>query len=112
MDMDKSKMRRAVRSRRGRAGETLAETLVAMLIIGLSSVLFVTMVGAAGRIFQTAKTGYKTICDNVTAAEKQEGDGVTSIGKITVAGTEEGSSSSVEVDVKWYGEEDSVLSYK
>jgi len=108
MDMDKSKTRRVAGNRRGKAGESLAETLVAMLIVGLSSVLFLTMVGAAGRIFQTAKEGYNTICTAVTAAEKQEGGGNSDIGTITVTG----SSGSVNVTVNWYGDKDSVLSYK
>ncbi len=113
MDVDKSKTCRSVRNRRGKAGETLAETLVAMLIIGLSSVLFATMVGAASRIFEKAKTGYDTICADVTAAEMQEeNDKLTeSIGQITVIGTD-----SATVTVTWYrnkdGDTDSVLSYK
>ncbi len=118
MDMEKSKIRCAVGNRRGKAGETLAETLVAMLIIGLSSVLFATMVGAASRIFETAKTGYEEICTDVTVAETmQESSKLTDgLGKITVAGIDSaGASSSVDVEVNWYRnqeKEDSVLSYK
>ncbi len=97
--------------KRGKAGETLTETLVAMLIIGLSSVLFLTMVGAAGRISRNAEKAYKELYGIISAADNKKDAGkvpdTTVIGEITVEGV-----SSVEVDVDWYGSTDYVLSYK
>ncbi len=108
MDMEKSGRRRAAGKRR-RAGETLTETLIATLIIGLSSVLFLTMVGASGRIFRKAEDEYEKVYDKITAADAQEG--VSPIdGSVTV--TVEGAYSPDPVNVEWYGETNYVFSYK
>jgi len=100
-----------VKNRRYKAGETLTETLIAMLIIGLSSVLFLTMVGTSGRIFRKSETAYKDMYDDIAAADLQEAPFLVadsnSIGTITVKG-----SSSTPVEVNWYGKKDYVLSYK
>lgn len=110
--MEKRAGRGAEKNRRSKAGETLAETLIAMLMIGLSSVLFLTMTGAAGRIFRKAEAEYQEIYAEIAAADVRD-DGVfitngkDSIGKITVKG-----SSSTEITVKWYGDTDYVLSYE
>jgi len=109
-DMEKGEERGAVRNRRRRAGETLTETLITILIVGLSSALFLTMVGASGRIFRKAETEYEKIYGKITEADVQstpfsesESD---SIGKIVVKG-----SSEISVKVNWYGNKDYVLSY-
>jgi len=110
MDMERRKRRGAPGNRRSKAGETLSETLVAMLIIGLSSVLFLTMIGASGRIFRKAEKKYEEIYDKISAADLQEGtplDNSASIGKITIKGQD-----SIEFEVGWYGDPDYVLSYK
>lgn len=93
--------------RRGKAGETLTETLIAMLIIGLSSVLFITMIGASGRIFRKAETQYEEVYSTIAAADGQKTP-LSESGKITVTG----SGSPAEFDVKWYGDASYVLSYK
>ncbi len=116
MDMEKRERRGAIRNRRGKAGETLAETLAGMLIIGLSSVLFVTMTGAAGRIFQTAEEKYGKVDEIISDAEEQDAECSDSdgIGKISIrSGISSGiGSGSVDVKVDWYGSKDYVLSYK
>jgi len=107
MDMEKRERRGTVRNRRGKAGETLTETLVAMLIIGLSSVLFLTMVGAAGRIFRKAEKDYEKIYGKISEADAQ----TTSAGDIGEIVVNDGSGE-VKVTVNWYGNKDYVLSYK
>jgi len=114
MNMEKRGGRGVIGKVRCKAGETLTETLVTMLIIGLSSVLFLTMVGASGRIFQRAKARYDVLYTEITAADEQSGTGIGSddIGAITVTGLEP-DATSVTVKVDWYGSEDYyVLSYK
>ncbi len=116
MDMEKRERRGAIRNRRGKAGETLAETLAGMLIIGLSSVLFVTMTGAAGGIFQTAEEKYGKVDEIISKAEAQEQDlaerpPVSDNITIESKGTG-GGSDTVNIDVDWYGSTDYVLSYK
>jgi len=117
MRTNKSINRRGpVRNRRNKAGETLAETLVAMLIIGLSSVLFLTTVLASTRIFQMARDGYRESYELISSAEKM-GTALSGndLGEITVTGM---GSTGVTVDVNWYGsdgddgDENYVLSYK
>ncbi len=95
---------------RGKAGETMVETLVTMLIIGLSAVLFLTMVGAAGKIFRKAEKGYNELYGKIAEADVQEGalpDG-GGVGTITVKG--EGALSTDNFTVDWYGN-DYVRSY-
>jgi len=116
MDMEKRPERGTGKNRRCKAGETLTETLITMLIIGLSSVLFLTMTGAAGRIFRRAELEYGKIYEIISGADVQadSGSGAPSlsdsdnIGKISVIGTE----TTVELKVNWYGSTDYVLSYK
>jgi len=103
------KRRGPVRNRRNKAGETLTETLVAMLIVGLSSVLFLTMVAASGRIFRRAEEEYKKIYGIISEADVQDPENETITDMITVKGD---SSTRVTVAVKWYGDPDYVLSYK
>jgi len=105
--MKKNERSGAVRNRRSRAGETLTETLITMLIVGLSSVLFITMVGASGRIFRSSKTKYDEIYGKIAAADVQSGTPFE--GAITVTGS---SSTAVSVKVNWYGDTSYVLSYK
>jgi len=109
--MEKRARRAAAGNRRSKAGETLTETLVAMLIVGLSSVLFLTMTGASGRIFRRSEAEYDLIYDKITAAGAPDSSSpvTESIGGITVKGE---SASGVTVDVEWYGNTDYVLSYQ
>jgi len=102
---------RAFRNRRSKAGETLTETLIAMLIVGLSSVLFLTMIGASGRIFRMAEKKYEEIYEVIAEADVQgtplTGDAVSGLGEITIQGT-----SNATLGVDWYGDKEYVLSYK
>ncbi len=106
MDMEKGGRRRAA-GKRSKAGETLTETLIAMLIIGLSSVFFLTMVGASGRIFRKSEAEYAEAYEKIAAADVQ-GSGGSGGGSIKVKGP----ASETDVPVTWYGEADYVVSYK
>jgi len=97
----------AAGNKRSKAGETLTETLITVLIVGLSSVLFLTMIGASGRIFRRAETEYDKIYEKIAEADVQSTMLSGSIGDIIVKGEE-----SVHVSVDWYGNTDYVLSYK
>jgi len=113
MDMGKGERRGAAVHGRNKAGETLAETLVTMLIVGLSSVLFATMVGAASRIFQGAKTKYGEVYQEIAAAEGQTGDSlVTGMDSIVIVVGSESGAVPKSVEVEWYGSQDYVMSYK
>lgn len=112
MERKKRERRRAVRNRRDKAGETLTETLVAMLIIGLSSVLFLTMVGASGRISRNAEKDYKRLYEIISAADNKTTPLSDSIGEITVKGIGAPATEEKTVIVNWYGSTDYVLSYE
>ncbi len=109
-------MRRgAVRTGRGKAGETLTETLIAMLIIGLSSVLFLTMIGASGRIFRKTEEKYDDLYDIIAAADVRRPsaeitNGDSTIGSITIKKSPIDTGTNIPVD--WYGDKDYVLSYE
>jgi len=116
MCMGKRARRGAAKNRRSEAGETLVESLAAILMIGLSSLLFLTMFMASSKIFRQAEARYETVYEDIAAADVKtnplaDGD---SIGKITVTGkgTAGASDETVGVDVDWYGNKDYVLSYK
>jgi len=93
---------------RGKAGETIVETLVAVLMIGLSAALFLTMVGAAGKIFRRAEDGYDELYEKISEADVQETAYPGGGGTITVRG--EGSLIPDTFTVDWYGN-DYVRSY-
>lgn len=125
MEQQKNKLCRAAKIRRNRRGETLTETLIAMLIIVLSSVLFLTMVGASGRIFRNTEKVYgrtgneaESVYFKIAAADTGSTPTSSGLGNITVQGTAPGSTPT-PVTVDWYGDkfdehEDEyyVLSYK
>ncbi len=110
--MKKIEKRGAIRDRRSKAGETLTETLIAMLIVGLSSVLFLTMTGAAGRISRKAETEYDNLYEKIISADAQTSVNALPNGKITVSVSNGSATTQVSVSVDWYGSEDYVLSYK
>ncbi len=104
-----------MRTGRGNAGETLTETLIAMLIIGLSSVLFLTVIGASGRIFRKTETKYGELYEKIAAADGQSPidkilDGDSTIGSITIKNSPTDAGTNIPVD--WYGDTDYVLSYE
>lgn len=74
------KIRNKLRSRRG---ETLTETLVALLVVALASVILATMIGTATRINAAAIQRDETLCQAVTAMETGT-EAVATDGTVTV----------------------------
>lgn len=58
---------------KSKAGESLTETLVAILIFTLSSVIFFNMVQTSNRINGTARDKEQKVQEQMVAAEKAEG---------------------------------------
>lgn len=97
-------MRQILRKLTGKKGETLVESLCAILVFTLSSVAMYTMVMAAANINTTAKQTDMTIQNEMLVAEKAEGNGEN--GRITMTiyvGSETANSvGTVSVDVEVY----------
>lgn len=60
---------------RRKSGETLVETLAAILVFTLASLLFVQMAVTAARINQSARAQDAAYTQQLEAAERQTGDG-------------------------------------
>ena len=73
------------RKLRSRSGETLAEVLIALLIISLSSMLLVVMISTAGRIDMATRARDKMFYEELNLAETHTG-GTETTGTIKISG--------------------------
>ena len=89
-----------------RRGETLTETLAALLIVGLASGVLATMVIASSRMNATAMDKDAALYAAVTAAET----GPEKTGETHPQVTVTIDSVPVEFDVSYYGDDDGTLS--
>ena len=91
-----------MKKRRSNAGETLVETLAAVLIVGISTTLFLTFVMTSSNMNQAAKEKDDAVYAQLSAAE-------TASGEAKPQTIQFGADS---VDVKVYGDENGLLSYR
>lgn len=96
---------RTFRKLRSRKGETLTETLVAVLLVGLASVVLASMISAASHMSAQALERDTALYNEITVAEAQS-SGVQN-GSVTV----EIGGSSQNFNVAYFGEEDQLHSY-
>lgn len=89
-----------------RRGETLTETLVALLIVGLASGVLATIVGAASHMNKTAMDKDEVLYKAITAAETKTGTGTTGKVDITVDGNDVDPNG---LDVTFYSDESGTL---
>ena len=80
------------------SGETLTETLCALLVVSLSSLLLATMISAATRLNASAMERDGRLYSGLTAAEGRTG--TAQAGTVTASG---GAGFTVDFDVDWYG---------
>lgn len=95
---------------RARTGETLIESLAAILIFTMASLVMYSMVTAAADINATAKEKDAQVQTQMAVAEK--GEGTPASGKITMTITASGNGETIEVaggDVVIYGTPGSTL---
>ena len=85
---------------RARSGETLAEVLVALLIIALSSALLLVMINTAASIDLKTRARDKTFYEDLTGAETHTGTAGSGEIAITV---EDDSSFLLKIPVTTYG---------
>ena len=97
---------------RGKQGETLAETLVSILIIALATLLLTTMVGSAVRIDGAADRVSAQLFEELDIAEERGGSrdgGVVLAGGLAAADLDTGRS---HLAVTFSGEADSLTCYR
>lgn len=66
-------MKEILSTLRGKQGETLIESLAAILVFTLSSIIFLTMVSSASHINQTVKAEYAVFQSQQQAIENEAG---------------------------------------
>ena len=99
--------RRLKRKLASAAGETLVETLAAILVAALSVTLLVGGVNAAAQIDRAAQTADDDFYADLTAAEGQ----VEASAAITVTVTAQSESFTAEIDANLYGREGDLRAY-
>lgn len=100
-------MKRWFSKLRSRSGETLTETLAAVLVVSCASVLLATMILAASRLNTSARTQDAALYRALSAAEAQATpDGSAEI----IASDARGNT--YRFDVSVYGEADGLRSYR
>lgn len=82
----------------GSRGETITETLAAILIVAMSAVILATMTAASVRITRSANAASEKLYQQISAAES--GDNQAK-GTVTVGGE--------TVEVMFYGDKDGVF---
>lgn len=93
-----------------RRGETLVETLAAILVVGLSSALFLTLITTGVRLSATGDAKMQQLNEALSIAEEADQDGghaVTGQVVLTQAGQ-----SDQTIDVTYYGDAGSLRSYR
>ena len=95
---------------RSRAGESLVESLAAILVVAMASVVMYSMVTAAADINLAAKQTDQRVQEQLAIAERAEGANGT--GVINMYIKAEGSNKNVaSVPVNIYGEDGGLFSY-
>jgi len=96
-----------MRKRPSKAGETLTETLCAVLVTGLAVALLAAMISAASRLDRRTAQTAAELYGSVSRAEDPASE---TVGGGTVTVEIEGDSHSLEV--KFFGNQDQAVSYR
>lgn len=100
---------------RSTRGETLAETLVSIVILGLSIALMLTMVMTSTQITKQTRDADEALMKELNAAEMQDGEHPYKSGKVTIKGIKS-TSGSITVNVDLFADaadnENPLISYK
>lgn len=114
-------MKRTIKNNRRRnRGESLTETLVAVLIVALAMVMLVSMLMAANRLVENSKVQFDNNMTEKNAVEDETGD--KDNGKVQVTGTLQDSSgaefymtikeSNLQEDVTTYSVDGNIWKYR
>ena len=105
-------MKKAMAKLKATSGETLTETLAALLVITFCSALLATMLSSAAKLNGGAIEQDKALYRDISLAEDQTG--ATTSGKVRIEATLDGNSTKFTADcpVEFYGDPASLTSYK
>lgn len=92
---------------RERQGETLTETLCALLVLALAVALLAAMISGASRLDRKTDQAVSKLYQTFSEAEKQ--DGTSAVGKVSV---QIGDDPAIEVTVNFYGDPGQMVSYR
>ncbi len=102
--------RRALQKLRGRAGDTLVETIAAILIVALASVMLLSAAAAAATANKKIMEADKVYAADMEAAESMTSEYTSPTGELTIKS--EGKTVAT-VNIKYFGTENGkLLSYK
>lgn len=94
---------------RSRKGETLSETLVAVLLVGLASVVLASMIGAASRMSARSLERDVKLYAAVTAAETKPDDSAETEKTDSKVRVNVGNAPAKEFTVTFFSDEDGTL---
>ena len=95
-----------MRKLRNRRGETLSETLCAILVVGLAVALLAGLISAASRLDRKAAQANAALYQAVSQAEGAADSGTSGQITVTVNGVEK------PINVTFYGNKDQAVSYR
>ena len=103
-------MNKIFKKLRSRAGESLVESLAAILVVTMASIVMYSMVTAAADINMAAKRNDQAVQEQMAVAERGNGTGATGIIRLYIQdGVNEAVVSVVNVDV--YGGDGELYAY-
>lgn len=103
-------MNKMIGKLRSTRGETLAEILVSIVILGLSIGLMLTMIMTSTKITQNAREADTKLIGELNAAEQQNGDDLIKTADVVISGN--GTTVTVSVDIFAEADNSNLVSYK
>lgn len=94
---------------RDRRGETLVETLCAVLVLALGVALLATMISASSRLDQKTDQAAADLYQSFSGAEKMTPGADSTEGTVSV---QVGDGTAKTIPARFYGDSDQVVSYR
>ena len=104
-------MNRIIKKLRSRAGESLIESLAAIVIFTLASLVMYSMVTAAADINMTAKETDRAVQEQMVVAERAEADAASGTVSMSIVDAEGNEKNICTVAVDIYGEDGDLYAY-
>ena len=99
-------MKKIIKRLKSRAGESLVESMAAILVFTLASIIMLSMVSTSANINETAKASDQKLAEELAVAEKGTGTSITLGATVTIDFL---GSSQESVSVDLYRKDDAAL---